>query len=89
MAIPDGAANADCAYAVPLGQADRIVTKSKGMLRAHRELFVDLLVIGGRKCTTTPVIKPGLKVKASYTLQTHPAHLERIGECCEALRCVN
>jgi hypothetical protein len=58
MAIP----GADCAYAVPQGQDDMIVTKTKAMVRDHRELFVDLLVIGGRNCTTTPVIKPGLKV---------------------------
>jgi hypothetical protein len=72
VAIPGGgAASADCAYAVPPGQDDMIVAKTKGMLRDHRDLFVDLLVIGGRKCTTTPVIKLGLKVKTSYTMQTH------------------
>ena len=74
MAIPRGAASADYAYAIPQGQGDMIVTKTKGMLRDHRELFVDLLVTGGRKCTTTPVIKPGLKVKT----QTHPAHLDEL-----------
>ena len=58
MAIPD-AAGADCAYAVPQGQDDMIVTKRKRMLRDHRDLFVDLLAIGGRECMTTPVNKTG------------------------------
>jgi hypothetical protein len=36
-----------------------IVTKRKRMLRDHRDLFVDLLAIGGRECMTTPVNKTG------------------------------